>query len=160
MIRTLLRTVIVILCVTPGLAAQTDRKITDSDELRSTEVSTFCSLMINETFEDAESYVREKGVEMVDIYEDIRCGNFKVSLLSYLIKETHVRSFLMYRRFLLDTVSDAEFVKMINTKAQFSSVSILCPLEVIDQLLIAAPNSDSTLKIQSLLVSYGAVRDC
>lgn len=128
--------------------------------LSEADMGSFCGLITTSRFEDAEAYLTSKGIELKDVYKDIKCGSYRTSLLSYVIQAAHVRSFLMLRRYILKNLGNGAYVEFINIKSSFNSTSNECPLEVTKTMLSSNPTDEEMQKIQSLLVQYGAVEDC
>jgi hypothetical protein len=154
MTRHLLRGVVAIFCVTAGVSAQTDRKLTESEMLN------FCSLIVTDTWEDGVAYVESKGVDLDEAWEDVVCGTFDTALPAYLVKETSVRSLLMLRRRMLNDLDDPDrFLALITTRTPFNSTSNRCALGTAQYMLSSNPTDDRLKKLISLLTEWGAT-DC
>jgi hypothetical protein len=120
-----------------------------------------CSLMVNDTYEDAVSYVESKGVSLDDAWEDITCGNYGSSLISFVVSRSKIRSLLLIRRHFLRELEEPDrFLKLINTIAPFNSTSNQCPLGVTYTMLASNPDDIRMQKLQTLLAEWGATREC
>ena len=143
-----------------GVLSETVKEAGKATKLTRADMNSFCALIITDLFEDAEAYFQSKGIELKYVYQEIHCGTYGTSLLSYVIKAANVRSFLMLRRYIINNLGNDAYVEFINVKSPFSSVSNECPLGVTKTMLNSNPRNPDMQKIQTLLIQYGAIEDC